>query len=318
MVLGVVPDGPVADPEVAAYNFRRPPQIPRDRHLQLEALHSRFAQDVQAFLSTRLRQQTDVAIAAIEVVPFAEFRMALGEPCAAWSIALGDPRGTAALIDLDARFVGHLIDRLFGGPGQREAAPRAPTPLELRVLHGVAQRILGCWQEAWVDRVALVPSLGGFESRPENLLLLPPGEHMLVVHLRVQSGAGEGLFSVGVPVLAVEAWLQDPAAVTAHPGAVPTTADRELIAVHVRAARVPVSVRLPDFALRTEDLIALREGQVIETGHAAQGLVELRVGDRPLYLGELGRHQGGVVLRVAEAVRPAATAVRLPRRKVLP
>ena len=62
--------------EVLPYNFLRPPRISKERRVQLESIHSRFALSVQSMLSSRLRVPMDVSC-TVEQATFSEFVLSI-------------------------------------------------------------------------------------------------------------------------------------------------------------------------------------------------------------------------------------------------
>jgi len=318
LLKGATRGTPVTD--VVPYNFRRPPRISRVRQTALDAIHERFAEGLQGALSSRLRRNVDVGVVSVVQASFGEFLLALSTPCAAYLVDLGDERSSPAIVDFDPELGAFMVDRLFGGTGSAPGPRRAFTALEQGVLGELTDRILGQLQEAYGETVPIQPRRTGFESVPDSLHAASREDNVLIVILEVKGGPSTGYLTLCLLLTAFERFLHEkigPQLTTPRGRPEDIAEARQLIDGHVRAAGVPVSVRLPEFHLSALDVALLREGQVLETGHSASGEVELVVNGRRLALGHLGRQQGFVGLRItgwAPSAEPVP-ATRPSRRK---
>ncbi len=309
------PTSDTARPVVTApaYDFRRPPRISRDRQSVLDALQNRFAMSLQAFLSSRLRRPTDVTAEERDFLTFGEYVDSLGDTCCAFTYDLGEQVGTHAAILLDAALAGFLVDRLFGGTGENLEARGSLTMLEQRVVNGLIDRVMGLLKDVWQEHLKMQPKGLGIELFPEGLNIAPSEEQVILFRASASSHANTiGSLTICLPLGALEAFLQQEAvAPPSRPRA--RSADRQaaraLIEEHVRAASVPVSVRLPEFQVSTADIVRLRPGHVLRTGLPVQSEVDVLANGRPLFVGVLGRQQGFMGLRI---LRPAKAGPRRP------
>lgn len=319
---GARPSKGTSAAEVIPYNFLRPPRISKDRRATLESIHSRFALSLQSLLSSRLRQPTDVTIAGVEQVTFSEYVLSLSNPCAAFVLALGDRLSTQVVIDLGAEMASHLVDRLFGGPGDTPVDRRPLTALEQLVVRGVVERIAGLLQESWGEHLPMTPVLGGFEHTPETLQIANREDNVLVSNVEVRAGAFSGLLSICMPLVALEAFLQEKSGplVQGH-RAPPSEREqaRKLVEAHLRRAEIAVAARLPQVSLRARDLTEMRPGAVLLTGQPANNEIELLVSGRRRFLGTLGKSDGYVGVNVTRrlAEDPSADHVRTVRGRIV-
>lgn len=322
LLRGAQPAVPVAAaPEAVRYDFLRPPRISKERRATLEGIYGRFAAGLQSFLSSRLRAPTDVTVASVEQATFAEFLLALINPCACFVVDLGDPAGFQGAIDLSSDFSFYLVDRLFGGPGEVRDMRRALTPLERSVVQSVAERILGILRDAWQDHFPLRLDVAGFEASPDALQVVGREASVLVANIDVRSGQYSGLLTICIPLQALEPFLQEKAhgaVVTRRPSAA-APAQRAQLETTVRSARLELSVRFPTIRLPARQVAGLVPGQVIRVGHPVDVPLEVHVNGRRRFLGALGqlrRHLGLKVTHVLPAAAPDEPA-RAPSGRVL-
>lgn len=293
--------------EVIPYNFLRPPRIAKDRQALLNGIYQRVAVSLQSLLSSRLRTTVDVLLSSVEQATFAEFIFSLATPCAAYVYALGDRIGGQGVLDLGTDFSYHLIDRLFGGPGEAQDVKRPLTLLERGVVRSVADRVWGLVQEAWADHLRFDPTYSGFEASPDALQVANREDNVLVSNIEVRSGGFSGLMTMCIPLLSLESFLQEKPNRHLHNVKTSPTereAARRAIEHSLRASRLEVRARFPVFHLAARDVARLDVGSVIHTGHPSDVPVELYVREQRRFLGALGQSRRYVGLRVSQVLHP--------------
>ncbi len=300
-----VPLASVASDDVVPYNFSRPPRVSKERRASLEAVHSRFALSLQALLSSMLRTPLDIMVGSIEQAMFSEFVLSLGTPCATFVFALGDRMGSEGAIDLSAHFAFHLVDRLFGGPGDSHPPQRPLTPLEQSVSRNVTERALGLLREAWQDDLAMAPQIVGFEANPEMLHITSREDNVLVTNLEIRSATFNGFITLCLPMSALEGFLQEKGGTRAHGRIHDAEAaqSRARAESSLRHAHLDVVARFPTLWLSGHAVSELVPGRVLHLGQTSEDAVEVHVNQRLRFLGTLGQIRRHLGLRILEAVR---------------
>lgn len=313
--------GPAVGPlEVVPYNFIRPSLISKERRAILNAIHARVGLSLQSFLSSRLRQATDVAVVSLEQVTFGEFVMALSEPCATFVFDLGEKVSAQAAVDIGTEFAHHLVDRLFGGPGEPLSSGRALTPLEQSVLRGLVEPFMRFLQEAWGEHLPMVPVTLGFEGIPGTLQVANRDDNVLVANFEIKSGTGVGLLTVCIPLAALEGFLQEKKIGHLMTGNRSRMEDRATarrnLEVTVRQVGLPVTARLRLFGLSAAALARLVPGQVILTPHNAESDLELLINGSTRFSGRIGQHHGHFGVRIVQQCEGMPS--RNPKGRVIP
>lgn len=307
--------------EAETYNFLRPHRISKERRSTLLAIYGRFAVALQALLSTRLRQISDVTVSSVEQATFGEFIMSLSTPCSAFIFDLGDGSGIQGVLDLGTDLAYQLIDRMFGGPGNARDLNRPLTPLERLVLRGVVEHALGYFGEVWQEYQRFQPKQVGYESMPDQLSVASREDNVLVGNIEVKTPGFGGLLTICIPLLGLESFLQEKRGVTSR-GVRTTEAERvaarAAVEATLRNAQVPISARFPVCTLRARDLAALQVGQVIHTGFTLDVPIEVHVSGRRRFLAAPGQVRKTVGIRITDVI-PAHQAegkVRMRARLV--
>jgi len=312
-----VPLAPVGSEDVVPYNFSRPPRVSKDRRASLESIYTRFALSLQGLLASLLRTPLDVVVGSVEQAMFSEYVLSLGTPCASYVFDLGDRMGSQGTIDLSTDFAFHLVDRLFGGPGDPQSLQRPLTLLEQAVVKNVTERALSVLRDSWQEHLAMNPSIVSFESNPEMLQITSREDNVLVTNFEIRSVAFNGILALCLPMAALEAFLQEKGAArpTSRPSDAEVAAGRALVEANLQHAHVELVARFPTLWLTTRQLGELMPGRVLLTGQATEQSLEILVNQRLRFLGSLGQVRRQLGLRITERVqKPAAERPVLSRQ----
>lgn len=304
-----VPLAPVVSEDVAPYNFSRPPRVSKDRRANLESIYTRFALSLQALLASLLRTPLDVVVGSVEQAMFSEYILSLGTPCASFVFDIGDRMGTQGTIDLSTDFAFHLVDRLFGGPGDPQSMQRPLTLLEQAVVRNVTERALGLLRESWAENIAMVPAVVSFESNPEMLQITSREDNVLVTNLEIRSATFNGFIALCLPMAALESFLQEKGLARQHVrhSEADAAASRALLQSNLQHAHLGVVARFPMMWLTGRQVRELVPGRILHTGLGAEEPIEIHVNERLRFLGALGQVRSQLGLRLTERVtRPAA------------
>lgn len=293
--------------DIVPYNFTRPPRVTKDKRASLEAIYQRFALSMQALLSSLLRQPLDVVVASVEQAMFSEFILSLGNPCASFVFESGDRMGSEGAMDLSTDFAFHLLDRLFGGPGDPQSLARSLTPLEQAVVRNMVERSLGLLRDAWHENLALAPRVSSFESNPEMLQITSREDNVLVTQLEVRSATFNGFITLCMPLSALESFLQDKTTNRGHRASdTAVHASRRLAQESLQHAHLGLVARFPPLWLTARQIAELAPGAVLHTTHNVEEPVEVLVNGRLRLKGSLGEVRSHIGLRVSEKVtRPS-------------
>lgn len=256
-----------------------------------------------------LRAPVDVMVGSVEQAMFSEYILSLGTPCASFVFDMGDRMGTQGTIDLSTDFAFHLVDRLFGGPGDPQSLQRPLTLLEQAVVQNVTDRALGLLRDAWQDNLALAPAIVSFESNPEMLQIASGEDNVLVTNLEIRSASFNGFIVFCLPMAALESFLQEKGVSRPHARQTELEAvtSRALAQGNLKHANLEVVARFPTLWLTARQLSELVPGQVLATGRAPEDAIEINVNERLRFHGALGQVRQQLGLRITERVqKPAA------------
>ena len=157
---------------------------------------------------------------------------------------------------------------------------------------------------------------------PDALQIASREDTVLVTNVEVRAGEFSGHVTVCLPLLALEAFLQEKRGAGPRVGRVGEAerlAARTNVEQSLRVATLPVSARFPLFAMQARDVAGLSVGQVIHTGYALDVPLEVHVNGRRRFLGAPGRVRRAMGVRITHicAPRQAQPAGRTGRARVV-
>lgn len=278
------------------YDFSRPDRITKDELRSLHLLHDRFAMNVSTTLSAYLRAVTEVTVVSVEQFLYSEFLMSLPDATAFYAVDVDPMRATGAL-EISPLVAFTIIDRMLGGSGVGAAPNRAMTEIELNVVDAIAKVLLKTLADTWRPMAKVQLRVTGRETRPQMLQVSDSNEVMILLVFDVRVGENRGAMHLCFPAAALEPIVQ--AMASGNQRARESNAQAEQW-LRKNLSRVPLSVSAQlETTLPARDLVLLQPGQILELPHAAGRHVDVHIGGRTRFRGQLtiqGNSMAGVVV----------------------
>jgi flagellar motor switch protein FliM len=260
------------------YDFRRPIKLSREHVRMLQIAFETYARSCGTLLTTRLRAVSQVSLLAIEQLTYDEYVSQLTSPTV-MSVVTVEPLPGNMLLELPLATVMASIDHMLGGPGGTQ--PERPlTDVEMPLLRGLLDRILGELRYGFEQLVELHPKLGAIEYNPQFLRALSPGDAVVVASFEMKVGQEEGVgticmpFNTILPVLNTDERVE----LSESERLARRTAQRNLTA-GLSSAPIDVAVRFEPITMRTDDIVELRPGDVVPLAHAVSAPLSITVND---------------------------------------
>jgi len=296
--------GSAGGSDVQVYDFRRPHRVSKERLRSLEAMYERLVKGLEAWLISRVRGQIDMRLQSVEQFSFGEFTLSLPMPCSSFIFDIAGT-GQKGVIDVGPEFSTYLIDRLFGGEGSGTPIARTLTPIERLTVRGVADKVTTLLAEIWADQVPMELNITGFESSPEILQVVNREDPVLVANVEFSAGNVSSLLLICLPFSVLDKFFSSGS--QQRLGVVSTNEQEKALARQrsesaLRATRLSLIARLPDFKLSMRELAQAKEGTIIPTGIPKDARVILHAGSQERFIGLAGRVNGNLAVRIVEAM----------------
>jgi flagellar motor switch protein FliM len=309
MMLGVQPERPLvqrAPTDVQIYDFHRPHRVSKERLRTLEAMYGRLVKSFEGWLMGRVRGLVDLRLQSVEQISFGEYVLSLPASCNSFILDIKDRAGDdavgeQAVIDIGRELAYYLVDRLFGGGSDATILDRAMTPIERMAVRVVAERLMALVAEIWEDHVELELGLTGFESIPEIIQAAAREAPVLVTNIDATFAGTTSLVSICLPLSVLEKFfVMSGTRAAAHSPRREIGGQRIMAEGALRATRVEVAARLPEFRLSMRDIAGLKAGSMLSTGIPVDSTVNLLVGSQPRFKTAAGRVGRKLAVRVLE------------------
>lgn len=258
------------------YDFRRPVKLTREHVRTLQIAFETYARGCGTLLTTRLRVVSSMALASIDQLNYDEYVNSLNNPTVVSTVSL-DPLPGTVLMEMSSMLTMASIDHMLGGPGGVQ--PERPlTEVEMPLLRGLLERMLGEFAYGFDTLVKLQPKLGGLEYNAQFLRAHQPGDAVIVALFDMKVGEAEANATICLPFNTILPVLErlDKVELTAAERNAKENARRGLSA-GLSAAPIDVAVRFQPIRMRTDDIVGLSPGDVVPLSHPTSAPLEITV-----------------------------------------
>ena len=148
-------------------------------------------------------------------------------------------------------------------------------------------------------------TISGYESSPEMLQVVNREDPVLVANMEFTTGNISSMLLICLPAAVLDKFFTSS---LQQRSAMLSTSDEEREATRqhseatLRATRVPITARLPDFRISMRDLALVEEGVIIPTGIPKDSRILVQASTQERFIGHPGRVNGSLAVRILDAV----------------
>lgn len=188
---------------IVAYDFKHPNRVSKDQIRTLENLHDNFAGHFGSMLSTVLRTIVDVDLVSVDQITYSEFIMSLVSPSCTYTFT-AEPLEGICLADFNPTLTFSIIDRMFGGHGKTLETERELTGIEKATMTRMTGKLFEQLTKSWEHLVKIDIVQRTFETNPQFIQIVPPGETVVVISFQVKLFQSTGLLTICYPYVSLE------------------------------------------------------------------------------------------------------------------
>lgn len=280
---------PEEDPASKAqpYDFRRPDRIAKDQLRAIHLLHENFARSLAASLSAYLRAYVAVNLVSVEQLSFMEFLQCLPSPTCLVSLDMKPYEGNAVL-EINPALVFPIFEMLLGGSARALLKiNREITEIEQSVLEGLFRITLHDLKSAWHAVTALEFAIESYETEPQLMRILAPNEAVVAVSMEVRIGDNTGMMNIGIPSIVVKMLRHKFDQQWSVRKSQSTEDEQARIIRLARSSRILLDGRLSGPTLSVENLMDLKENDVLTFDFPVSRPVDLMVNGKVKYRGHV-------------------------------
>jgi flagellar motor switch protein FliM len=291
------------------YDFKHPNRVSKDQIRTLESIHNNFAGHLGSSLSGSLRSVVDVELVSVDQFTYSEFVASLVWPCCTYKIQLAPLEGQC-LIDFSPTLSFAFIDRMFGGQGRSLDIERELSGIERSLIDIVVGRALEELERSWKRIKTVSVSIQGYESTPQFIQIVPPGETVIVTTFNVNVLSKSGVITICYPYLSLEpvmenlsgqSWL-DPS--KSHS----TVEARASVEDALRTVDTEVTAVLAQSDITMREFLDVQVGDVIIANTRAAEPTRVLIGGIEKFLGRPGMRGRRRAVEITEVIPDSENA----------
>ena len=229
-----------------------------------------------------------VNLVSVEQLSFAEFSQCLPSPTCI--VALGmRPFDGNAVLEINSSLVFPILEMLLGGVGKPTGNKlmREITEIEQSILEAVYRIILHDLKDSWRQVTNISFSIDSHETEPSLLQFLAPNEAVVAISLEIRIGESAGMMNVGIPSIIIKMLRQKFDQGWTNRRTAASEDEQARVMRLIRPARVHLDARLQGPTLRMEDLMELKEGDVLAFDYSTTKPINLLVNGKLKYVGQV-------------------------------
>ncbi|MEE9553068.1 MAG: flagellar motor switch protein FliM [candidate division Zixibacteria bacterium] len=272
------------------YDFKHPNRVSKDQLRSLESLHDNFANQFGSALSGFTRAMVDVDLVSVDQITYSEFIMSLATPSCTYVFS-PTPLEGAGILDFNPSVALSFVDRMFGGRGKGVTSDRELTGIEKSIMAKIISRAFTALSKSWEHVHDIEFKQSAFESNPQFIQIVAPGETVIVVSLQIKMGSETGLMTFCYPYLTLEPIMANLSAQNwIEAKKMDDDQNRfESNTKEISSIRSELVVFLGGTNLTVKELVGLQQGDVVRLDKHSDEDVIVMVGDRIKFSGKPGR-----------------------------
>ena len=274
---------------IVAYDFKHPNRVSKDQIRTLENMHDNFAGHFASALSSVMRTVADVDLVSVDQITYSEFIMSLVTPSCTYTFA-APPLDGVCLVDFNPTLTFSIIDRLFGGRGKIIETERELTSIERSVMANLVNRMYTELKRSWENLVPIEIEQKSFETNPQFIQIVPPGETVVVISFQIKLFQSTGLLTICYPYVSLEPIVTRLSAQNWIDATKKKNLEKDRTTnVHnVKQVQAQMAAILLRSTLKMRDFLELKLGDIVPSEMKLDEPVEITVNRRKKFYGRPG------------------------------
>lgn len=284
------------------YDFRRPNKFSKDQLNTIELIYEDFCRSLGTLLSGLLRTRVVAKMSSVDQFTYEEFVQAIPNPTILNVFSLLPLEGKG-IMELNPIIGFSIIDRLFGGPGLSTFKGRPLTEIEKNVIEKMSEKILLLFKDAWSICYEVNPFLEVIEINPQFTQVVSPLEMVVIITINIKIGETEGLMNICLPCLLLEPIAEKLNTKFWFAGSSASSAKNysQYLQQVIEKTEIPLSAILGNNMITIRELLDLQTGDVIPLEKKKNSNVEVYIGSKLKFYGQLGLAGKNLAIKINQA-----------------
>lgn len=280
-------------------DFTRPSKFSPDQENRLRRAHEAFTRVAATKLAAEHRIDVDIDIVDVVQLTWADAhaQAARTAMCATVEAA---PIGTKLLLTMDVPLLLCCIERLLGSPSETEPERRELTDIDLMLVRRIFDVFIESLSSMWEQLADVTMSRSSLDVHAETAGTIGSSEPTLVLQMEARMKETTAQMFLLLPHASVH-----PVAASyskrADEDRVPDPAESAAVRDGIGEVDITLRAEIGEVTLSVRDVLALKAGDVVGLGVAADAPMGLRADDVLLHTVRPGRHGRARAVQVLES-----------------
>lgn len=297
--------------QIHSYDFTQTDKFSHDQWKILNRMAGQFADNLAPRLTPLLQSRVIVEFWEIRSLTFQEYLDFLPTPTPMAIFQLEEEQknqtSSKGMWVVDTLLACMLVERLMGGRGEPIEEIRELSNIEQAVLRkNLFAKVIETMMEAWKEIGGMRPRLEGVEFEPQQVILVPYNELMVIFAYRMKVGIVEGVWELAVPFRFLKQNLshksfEEYLSKSASPK-ISEQIPSSLFSKKIEVGKLPIGVEIGRAEIPFQDLLNLEAGDIIRLDSILGSALRIMVSGRIKFLGKPGLRDNKYAVQITSVV----------------
>ncbi|GGI66178.1 flagellar motor switch protein FliM [Enterococcus alcedinis] len=294
--------------KVKDYDFRRPTKLSKEYVNTLHMIFEDFSKMGSGVLSTSLRTNVQLQLAAIEQISYDEFIHSIPK-FTLLGMFRSQPLNGIQMLEMNPQLCMLLVELLCGGLeiSQMQKAEedfsekKSFTDIELSILESVVQSLTEVYEHVWKDIAELNTVVDGLDTNPQLMQNMSPNEPVILATFTVKILETTTFINLCIPYVFFEGiidklsfrnWFDTNKTVNSQ--------DTDELQKSMNSVQLELEVLLGNAQMNLSDFLHLAPGDVIKLDRKITEPLVTYIEGKPFYRVRPGRKDGQLAVELID------------------
>lgn len=294
--------------KVKDYDFRRPTKLSKEYVNTLHMILEDFSKMGSGVLSTSLRTNVQLQLAAIEQISYDEFIHSIPK-FTLLGMFRSQPLNGIQMLEMNPQLCMLLVELLCGGLEIRQmqkaeedfSEKKSFTDIELSILESVVQSLTEVYEHVWKDIAELNTVVDGLDTNPQLMQNMSPNEPVILATFTVKILETTTFINLCIPYVFFEGiidklsfrnWFDTNKTVNSQ--------DTDELQKSMNSVQLELEVLLGNAQMNLSDFLHLAPGDVIKLDRKITEPLVTYIEGKPFYRVRPGRKDGQLAVELID------------------
>lgn len=299
-------------PKAKKYDFRRPVKLSKEYINTLHMVFEDYAKLASTALSTKLRTNVMMQVAAIEQVSYDEFIHSIPR-FTLLGVTQSRPMNGLQILEINPQLAMLFIELLCGGLEVilarkekdeailEETDKKNFTDIELSILNEIVELYTQVFVSSWKDIVELDTTIESLETNPQLLQTMSPNEPVTLITFNFKVFEVDSFVNLCIPYvffegmidkLSIRNWFDANRVDNEH--------DAEYLQKSLNHVELELSVHLGDAHMQLSEFLQLAPGDLIKLDRKITDPLTSYVEGKPFYRVKPGKREENIAIELID------------------